>query len=135
MPYFAAAQTNDSTVFYNYEDLSTQLKAEIDSITSAQYLNDIKTEGENFKKEKEKFDGYGLVIIFGLILFFLGFCIWAWRYKKTYVEKNTVNGIYVGAGSAYFRSRYGDDSGDSSVTDVDWYSGDDYSGGGASDSW
>ncbi len=93
---------------------------------------------QEFKKEKKKFEGYGNIIILSIIVLVGAFSVWAWKYKETYVKKNTVNGIYMGAGTAYFRSRYEKEKQDEPETETDPYSSwnfDDHSGGGASDRW
>ena len=64
-----------------------------------------------FEKEKEKFDYYSLFAIWGLVLAGVGFCIWAWIYKKKYVQINTKNGVYIGVGSSYYASTHGGDDG------------------------
>ena len=67
------------------------------------------------------------------------YCIWAWRYKRNYVKRNTVNGVYLGVGSAYYASQYGDStSGSSGASGFGGFGGSGgggFSGGGASGRW
>lgn len=96
-----------------------------------------------FEKEKAKYDHYGNIAIGFIIAGAVGFCIWAWWYKKRYVRKNTVNGVYIGIGSSYYTSLYGTNdssrsSGGGSSGFGGWGGGGGgggFSGGGASGSW
>ena len=65
----------------------------------------------DFEKAKAKYDYYSLFAIWGLVLAGIGFCIWAWIYKKKYVQINTRNGVYIGVGSSYYASTHGGDDG------------------------
>lgn len=91
-------------------------------------------EKTEFEKAKAKFDKYGDFIIGGIILGFIGFCIWAWKYKKKYVEMYTVNGVYTGIGSIYYPVD-SSDGGGSSGGGFGGGGGGGFSGGGASGSW
>lgn len=93
-----------------------------------------------FETRKAKYDRLGNYAIGGIVLGLLGFSIWAWRYKKRYIQQNTVNGVYLGIGSSYFASNYGDyfDSDSGGSSGFGGFGGDGgggFSGGGASGSW
>jgi uncharacterized membrane protein YgcG len=94
-----------------------------------------------FESRKAKYDRLGNYAIGGIILSMIGFCIWAWRYKKRYIREHTVNGVYMGVGSSYFASTYGSDygsdggSGSSGFGGWGGGGGGGFSGGGASGSW
>lgn len=64
-----------------------------------------------FDREKAKYDYYAEFAIWGLLLGGIGFCIWAWIYKKKYVQINTKHGVYIGVGSSYYASTHGGDDG------------------------
>jgi uncharacterized protein len=95
-----------------------------------------------YEREKAKYDRWGNYAIGAIILGLIGFCIWAWRYKKRYIRKNTVNGVYIGVGSSYFASTYGSDYGSGGSGGSSGFGGwggggggSGFSGGGASGSW
>jgi uncharacterized protein len=93
-----------------------------------------------FEKAKAKYDHYAHVAAWLIVAGLIGFCIWAWRYKRKYLREHTVNGIYFGAGSSYFASTYGDSFSDSSDSSSGFggFGGDaggGFDGGGASGSW
>jgi uncharacterized membrane protein YgcG len=93
-----------------------------------------------FETRKAKYDRLGNYAIGGIVLGLLGFSIWAWRFKKRYIKQNTVNGVYLGIGSSYFASTYGDyfDSDSSGSSGFGGFGGDGgggFSGGGASGDW
>jgi uncharacterized membrane protein YgcG len=87
-----------------------------------------------FEKEKAKFDRYGDYAVVGIILSLIGVCIWAWKYKKKYVEMYTVNGAYTGIGSIYYPVD-SSDGGSSSGGGFGGGGGGGFSGGGASGGW
>jgi uncharacterized protein len=91
-------------------------------------------EKTEFEKEKAKFDKYGDFIVGGIILSLIVLCIWAWKYKKKYVEMYTVNGVYMGIGSIYYPVD-SSDGGGSSGGGFGGGGGGGFSGGGASGSW
>ena len=99
-------------------------------------------ERKEFEKKKAQYDKYGNIALWFIAGGLIGFCVWAWRYKRKYVRKNTVNGVYIGIGSTYFASTYPDYSGSQSSSDGSSGFGDfggggggDFSGGGATGSW
>ena len=98
------------------------------------YTPSPRSEKTEFEKEKAKFDKYGDFAVGGVILILIGFCIWAWKYKKKYVEMYTVNGVYTGIGSIYFPVD-SSESGGSSGGGFGGGGGGGFSGGGASGSW
>ena len=93
-----------------------------------------------FLAKKASYDRMGNYAIWAVILGLIGFCIWAWRYKTTYVRDRTIDGVYMGIGSAHYASIYGDEDEDSGA-DASGFGGfggsggGGFSGGGASDSW
>lgn len=122
--------------------VQTSIVLEDYSLQPSDANTDPYTSGQSeFEKEKARYDGYGDIIIGIIILGFILFCIWAWRYKKAYREKNTINGVYIGVGSAYFASKYGSSYGSSSGGGSSGFGGfggsggGGFSGGGASGSW
>lgn len=93
-----------------------------------------------WEKEKARYDGYipyiTALIVGGAVLF----VIWAYRYRKRYVRENTINGIYIGVGSAYYASTHADassdyDGGGGGFGGFGGGGGGGFSGGGASGSW
>jgi len=97
----------------------------------------VDTEREEFEKQKAKYNRYGDYAIGGIIVGFIIFCIWAWRYKKKYVEMYTVNGVYTGIGSPYYPvdSSDGWGGGGGGFGGFGGGGGGGFSGGGASGSW
>ena len=94
-----------------------------------------------YEKQKAKWDHYGTYALWLLLTGAAGFSVWAWRYKRKYVKEHTVNGVYIGIGSAYFTSTYGSGSSDSGGGGSSGFGGfgggggGGFSGGGASGSW
>lgn len=95
-------------------------------------------EDSEYQRERKRFNSYIPFIIGALVLGAVAFLIWAWRYRKRYREQHTVNGVYIGIGSAYFTSRYGSGDSGSSGGGFGGFGGSGgggFSGGGASGSW
>ena len=92
-------------------------------------------EKTEFEKKKAKYEKYGNYAIAGIILGFIVFLIWAWKYKKKYYEMYTVNGVYTGIGSAYYPVDSSDSGGGSGFGGFGGAGGGGFSGGGASGSW
>ena len=92
-----------------------------------------------YEKEKAKFDSYSPYIAALILTGATLFVIWAYRYRKRYVRENTINGIYIGVGSAYYASTHPDSVSDSGGGgDFGGFGGGGgggFSGGGASGSW
>jgi uncharacterized protein len=109
--------------------------------TATEQSDPVLSEHAKFEREKAKYDRYGGYVIGALVLGAIGFCIWAWRYRKKYVEMYTVDGVYTGIGSAYYASIHGDDtssdnfSGGAGFGGFGGGGGGGFSGGGASGSW
>jgi uncharacterized protein len=102
-------------------------------------LAQMKQERVDYENKKAQYNQYGNVAIGVIVGGLVIFCIWAWRYKRKYVKSNTVNGIYIGVGSAYYASNHGDSaSGSSGASGFGGFGssgGGGFSGGGASGSW
>jgi uncharacterized protein len=94
-----------------------------------------------YEKEKARYDSYRPYITATIIAGALVFGIWAYRYRKKYVRENTVNGVYLGIGSAYYASTHpdaGSDSGGGGGGGFGGFGGGGgggFSGGGASGNW
>lgn len=119
----------------------TILQSEIDEQIGRLAGNEVNSEKE-FKTRKAKYDYYADVACGFLVLGAIGFCFWAFWYKKKYREMYTVNGVYRGIGSSYYSRMYGDSNsgssgGGSSSGFGGWGGGGGggFSGGGASGSW
>jgi len=99
----------------------------------------IAADRKEFERKKAYYDRIGNIVLIIILIGVILFCIWAWKYKKKYVRDNTVNGVYIGAGSDYYASHYG--SSDSSGSGGGGFGGfgggggGGFSGGGASGSW
>jgi uncharacterized protein len=110
--------------------------------TSDDPADDWARERKDFETRKAKYDRLGDIALWFIIGGLVGFCIWASRYKKKYIREHTVNGEYIGVGSAYFASTHpdysgssGDSSGGSGFGGFGGSGGGGFSGGGASGSW
>jgi uncharacterized protein len=94
-----------------------------------------------WEKQKARYDSYkpylAAIILTGSALF----VFWAWRYRKRYIKENTINGIYMGVGSAYYASTHPGSGGDFDGGGGGGFGGfgggggGGFSGGGASGSW
>jgi uncharacterized protein len=115
--------------------------AGLPSTGTYEITNTVSAERAAREEEKKKYDRYGTYAVWGIIGGLIIFCIWAWRFKKKYIKKNTVNGVYMGVGTAYFASTYGDhysgsgSGGSSGFGGFGGGGGGGFSGGGASGSW
>ena len=122
--------------------IESQVNPASDSLTSEQPLVDVPyvdAERKEYEREKAKYDKYGNYAIGGVIVGFIIFCIWAWRYKKKYREMYTVNGVYTGIGSPYYPIDSGNSGSSGGGSGVGGFGGGGggggFSGGGASGSW
>lgn len=92
-----------------------------------------------FEKEKAKYDRWQPFAFWMIVSGAVVFCIWAYRYRKKYVRMNTVNGVYIGIGSAYYASTHPEESsgsdGGGGFGGFGGSGGGGFSGGGASGSW
>lgn len=100
----------------NHLGVSTQSQndSSIENATSNLYASGTDEpphEQTDFEKAKAKYDYYSVFAIWGLLMAGIGFCIWAWIYKKKYVQINTKDGVYIGVGSSYYASTHGGDDG------------------------
>ena len=103
----------------------------------SQYISQQVSKKEEYDRQKSKFDHYGNIATFVIVLGAIAFCIWAFFYKKKYWAIHTVNGVYTGYGSVYDPIS-STDSGGGSSGDFGGFGGGGgggFSGGGASGSW
>jgi uncharacterized protein len=130
------------------EKLGHPRNAVIDSIQSAYAVpfesdtivssSDYYQSQEEYEREHAKYNSWmtpaACLLFIGCILF----CWWAYRYRKRYVAENTINGVYMGAGSIYYSDGYGSsdsDGGGSGFGGFGGGGGGGFSGGGASGGW
>jgi uncharacterized protein len=130
------------------ETLGHPRNAVIDSIQSAYTVpfesdtiassSDYYQSQEEYEREHAKYNSWmtpaACLLFIGCILF----CWWAYRYRKRYVAENTINGVYMGAGSIYYSDGYGSsdsDDGGSGFGGFGGGGGGGFSGGGASGGW
>lgn len=97
-------------------------------------------EQTQYEKEKAKWDSYIPYATAAIVTGAIFFVIWAYRYRKKYVRENTINGVYIGIGSAYYASTHADGGSDyggggGGFGGFGGGGGGGFSGGGASGSW
>jgi uncharacterized protein len=91
-----------------------------------------------FEKQHARYNSWRGPASYMLFIGAIGFCIWAFRYRKRYIAENTVDGVYMGAGSSYYSDGSDGYGGSDSGSGFGGFGGDGgggFSGGGASGDW